>query len=282
MCGLKSHLMCREQRMKRKILISSANPALLRDFFMNLPSDVSCLSTSEYWEDVKGHILTWKPDVYVCLIEEKSSIQFSIMQNMRTSRLMTTTKVVIITNDEIYPTFTGVMDENVLEILKKPITISEIFATILKRLDEEDKTRELEEEIAKKKAEEEAAIAEENRVKNILVVDDDANVLKLLKSILGDEYNVATMLSGKMATKYLESKECDLILLDYEMPIENGPEVFKKIKEIESAKDIPILFLTGVADKEKIAEVLRLKPQGYLLKPIDAEKLFEAIKENIG
>ena len=62
------------------------------------------------------------------------------------------------------------------------------------------------------------------------------------------------------------------------MPGETGPEVFAKIKEIESAKDIPIVFLTGVADKEKIADVLRLKPQGYLLKPIDTERLFTTLE----
>lgn len=88
------------------------------------------------------------------------------------------------------------------------------------------------------------------------------------------------MITGKMAEKFLETRPCDLILLDYEMPVENGPAVFKKIKNMESAKDIPIIFLTGVADKEKITEVLMLKPQGYLLKPIDTDKLLNTI-ENI-
>mgnify|MGYP003293539831 CR=1 FL=1 len=94
---------------------------------------------------------------------------------------------------------------------------------------------------------------------------------------LEEKYNVTTMINGRMAERFLESKTCDLILLDYEMPIENGPEVFRELRMRENSKDIPIVFLTGVADTAKIAEVLRLKPQGYLLKPIEMERLFETI-----
>jgi len=263
---------------KKKVLISSGNAALLKDFFLNIPDDVICFSTSEYWEDVKGHVLGLEPQVYVCLIDNRNSAQLNIIKNLSESIVMHKMPVVIITDEDFYPYFAGGLYNNVAAVLKKPISISGIFGHISSIIEKKEKER-----LAKE--EEEAAIEvaeEENRIKNILVVDDDPNILKLIKSILGEKYNVATMLSGKMATKYLESKECDLILLDYEMPVENGPAVFAKIKEIESAKDIPIVFLTGVADKEKIAEVLRLKPQGYLLKPIDTEKLFDAIQRNIG
>lgn len=81
-----------------------------------------------------------------------------------------------------------------------------------------------------------------------------------------------------MALKFLETKTPDLIFLDYEMPVENGPEVFRKIKKLESAKDIPIVFLTDVADREKITEFLSLKPNGYLLKPINMERVNDTIK----
>lgn len=267
--------------MKRKILISGNNPTLLKDFFYIQQEDVVCLSTSEIWEDVKGHFQVYQPDVYVCSIENKSSIQLTIIKNLSESRVMSETPVVIVTNEEFLPYFSGGLYDNVALVLSKPITIGEILSRTRDMLKERENAKLLEEEETRKKLEEEAALEEENRVKNILVVDDDKNVLKLLKSALEDRYNVSTMITGKMAEKFLETRTCDLILLDYEMPGENGPEVFRKVKEIESAKDIPIIFLTGVAEKEKIAEVLRLKPQGYLLKPIDMEKLLDAIEKNI-
>lgn len=69
-----------------------------------------------------------------------------------------------------------------------------------------------------------------------------------------------------------------MVLLDYEMPAENGAAVLEKIRSNEKTKDLPVVFLTGVTEKNKIREVLTLKPQGYLLKPIDMEKLSSTIK----
>ena len=43
-------------------------------------------------------------------------------------------------------------------------------------------------------------------------------------------------------------------------------------------KNVPVIFLTGMADKQYIAEVLQLNPMGYILKPPNKEKLFEAIE----
>ena len=118
----------------------------------------------------------------------------------------------------------------------------------------------------------------EIRRRHILVVDDDVRVLRLLKVHLQD-YDVATAINGKLALKFLENKTTDLILLDYEMPGENGPEVLKKLRANGKTKDIPVIFLTGVADSEKIQEVLLMKPEGYLLKPINKVKLLETIKK---
>lgn len=120
----------------------------------------------------------------------------------------------------------------------------------------------------------------EVRRKHILVVDDDVRILRLLKVHLQD-YDVATAINGKLALKFLETKTTDLILLDYEMPVENGPEVLKKLRANAKTKDIPVIFLTGVADSDKVQEVLLMKPEGYLLKPINKAKLIETIQKFI-
>lgn len=117
--------------------------------------------------------------------------------------------------------------------------------------------------------------------KHILVVDDSPMMLKMLKEQLHDDYDVATAISGKIALKFLERKKTDLILLDFEMPEENGPAVLEKIRAVDSLKDIPVIFLTGVSEREKIQEALMLRPQSYLLKPIDRDKLLNAIESVI-
>ncbi|MCD7708273.1 MAG: response regulator, partial [Clostridiales bacterium] len=114
--------------------------------------------------------------------------------------------------------------------------------------------------------------------KHVLIVDDDSGVLKLLRGYLAERYDVATAISGKIALKFLESKKTDLVLLDYEMPGENGADVLKAIRSNPATQSLPVVFLTGLTDKDKIQEVLSLNPQGYLLKPIEMDRLASTIK----
>ena len=81
------------------------------------------------------------------------------------------------------------------------------------------------------------------------------------------------MVNGVAAEKFLEAKNVDLVILDYEMPIETGAEVFRRIKRNPKISHIPVCFLTGISEREKIMEVMALKPHGYLLKPIDMDML---------
>lgn len=118
--------------------------------------------------------------------------------------------------------------------------------------------------------------------KHILVVDDDRNILRMLKAALENKYEVTTMASGRMAEKYLKTRYADLILLDYHMPQENGAEVLKKIRSNPRLADIPVIFLTGVSEADKVQEVVSMNLQGYLLKPINMDRLFIMIRSLIG
>ena len=124
--------------------------------------------------------------------------------------------------------------------------------------------------------------AEPVEIKHILVIDDDLMMLRLVKAELKDRYNVATAVSGKIGLKFLERRTTDLILLDYEMPEENGAEVLEKLRANPMTRNIPVVFLTGMNNREKIKELVAMKPQGYLLKPIKCEQLVETIQRLIG
>lgn len=113
--------------------------------------------------------------------------------------------------------------------------------------------------------------------KHILIVDDDRTVLKMLKTALEEDYDITTMVNGLMVEKFLMAKKVDMIILDYEMPGETGADIFRKLKENDLAKKVPVCFLTGISEREKIMEVMALKPHSYLLKPIDMDMLKAAI-----
>ena len=85
--------------------------------------------------------------------------------------------------------------------------------------------------------------------------------------------------SGKIALSFMVQNPVDLILLDYEMPVMNGPEVLKAIRDTQSIKHIPVIFLTAKDDKESVMKVISLKPAKYLLKSMPKEKLIGAIDD---
>ena len=117
---------------------------------------------------------------------------------------------------------------------------------------------------------------------HILVVDDNAMVLRNIKRILEQNYSVAVAPSGLHAFISIGKKRPDLILLDYEMPEMNGKEVLQKLQAEKEYADIPIVFLTSMDNREMVMELLALKPAGYILKPTDSQMLLERVENIIG
>lgn len=122
-----------------------------------------------------------------------------------------------------------------------------------------------------------AAVQEQNR-KTILLVDDASVQLRAMEGILKENYNVKMATSGMEAIEQIKISRPDLILLDYNMPGCDGPETFELIQKEENGKDVPIVFVTGVNQRDRIKEALRLKPEGYLVKPVKREELLETVQ----
>ena len=110
--------------------------------------------------------------------------------------------------------------------------------------------------------------------KNILAVDDDIIVLTRISSILRNDYDVVTVNSGVRALKYLELEKPDLILLDIHMMQQDGIETLRKIRNTEECKDIPVIMLTGVENKDTVMESAKLGICDYLLKPFTSAESF--------
>lgn len=118
--------------------------------------------------------------------------------------------------------------------------------------------------------------------KCILLVDDNAMQLRTLNEMLRNKYDVQMATSGMKALTLIGKRVPDVIFLDYEMPMCDGKMTLQMIRELEEAKDIPVVFLTGVSDKEHIKAVLELHPAGYLLKPASADRIYETLDTLLG
>lgn len=115
--------------------------------------------------------------------------------------------------------------------------------------------------------------------RTVLVVDDDSTMLRSLKAMLEEKYQVMLANSGMKALTSIGKTRPDVILLDYEMPVCDGRQTLEMIRSDEEMADIPVIFLTGVNDKEQIQAVLGLRPAGYLLKPPVPARLIESIEK---
>lgn len=120
--------------------------------------------------------------------------------------------------------------------------------------------------------------------KYLFVVDDTsfmrANLIKLLVDYGFDRKNIFQFENGHAALTALTANpnRCDLVLCDWNMPVMTGVEFLKNVRITESNfKTIPFVLITTESEKDKVIEALKYKPNGYILKPIDEERLKEVI-----
>lgn len=111
----------------------------------------------------------------------------------------------------------------------------------------------------------------------ILAIDDNQDILVLLRTVLGDEYNVITAPDGKTGLHLAARYTPDAILCDVMMPGIDGLECCRLLKKEVSTSHIPVLMLTACSDDEQRASGYDSGADGYLSKPFDAKVLHSRI-----
>ncbi|QNK63143.1 response regulator [Pedobacter sp. PAMC26386] len=115
--------------------------------------------------------------------------------------------------------------------------------------------------------------------KQILLVDDEPSILKLLHFILSKEYQIHAMESGYKAHLWLEEGNFpDIIILDLHMPHFDGTSFLKSIKISGFYREIPVIILSAAEDLDKIVLNIPFKVEGYFPKPFNPETLMNKIK----
>ncbi len=114
--------------------------------------------------------------------------------------------------------------------------------------------------------------------KTILIVDDDVAYMQVIRDWLKDSYQIIMVNSGVKAIQWLTNNKADLVLLDYEMPVVNGPTFFEMLKSDTDSDVVPVMFLTGQTTKSSVLTAMKLKPVDYLLKNITKGELREKLE----
>ncbi|MDE5696519.1 MAG: response regulator [Lachnospiraceae bacterium] len=294
--------------MKYKVLLAGNSKKLISNFFLQMDFAFECMTSSIQFDDLKNHVQYFNPDIFIyCMRAEtrddlvtiasfhdvlgKGDIPFAAIGDAASLDFASKIPNCVPELSIKLPMSTTDMEDTITRFIKRhksslssPANISlakaldanaaAAFDTLAK-LDTAFDTVEKEPD-SKEIGGRQPEAPDRHR---ILVIDDATIIHKTIKGYLDTRYEVATAISGKIALRFLSTKEVSLILLDYEMPEMNGPAVLEELRKDPYLSTIPVVFLTGINDVEKIKSALALKPQGYLLKPVDKESLLAKIKE---
>lgn len=168
-------------------------------------------------------------------------------------------KIIVIGDESEYDLIKKTIPETlIMEWFKRPLNTDDLIKAVRKYMEEN---------------------TGENRKKTILIVDDDITYMRTVYEWLKNDYHVGMAASGVQAISYLARNKADLILLDYEMPVANGPQVLEMLKSDTETGNIPVMFLTGHGDVNSVLSVVGLKPADYLLKTIDKITLLNKLKD---
>ena len=250
--------------MKRILLVGKFN-GIVQDnhFFDNLFDAQICVDNVVM---VKGMLKIKKPELVVISLngisEEAKEIFEELKQNYPKMPV-----ICLGTNQEVELHMSSICTKQFITLIT-PLDDKEILDAICNILDSREDVQQ--------------SVETKGEKKSILLVDDSNVQLRALNELLKDKYEVRMSTSGMQALTMIGKKKPDMIFLDYEMPICDGKMTLEMIRGMEESKDIPVVFLTGVSDKEHIAAVLDLKPAGYLLKPADAERIYSIIEKVLG
>jgi len=119
--------------------------------------------------------------------------------------------------------------------------------------------------------------------KKVVVAEDDLPIADLLSFILRREgYEVYIAYDGGEALESIEKNLPDLVLLDIMMPVMDGWDVLKKVKEDDKLKNIPVIMLTAKGQEWDIVKGFELGSEDYVVKPFSPSELLVRIKKRLG
>ena len=115
----------------------------------------------------------------------------------------------------------------------------------------------------------------------VLIVDDTPTNLEVLINCLSNDYEVFVATDGESAIAQLQHARPDLILLDVMMPGIDGFETCRRLKEEKSTSDIPVIFMTALADTVDKVEGFSVGAVDYITKPIQHEEVLARVNAHL-
>jgi two-component system, chemotaxis family, chemotaxis protein CheY len=119
--------------------------------------------------------------------------------------------------------------------------------------------------------------------KKVLVVDDSAAIRQSISFIIEQAgYSVVQGENGQDGVSKLGDEQFDLIITDVNMPVMDGIEFVRQIRQQDNYRFTPVVVLTTESQESKMKEGKEAGATGWIVKPFDADKLMSVVKKLIG
>ncbi len=119
------------------------------------------------------------------------------------------------------------------------------------------------------------------KTRTVLVIDDSEMDRRVAASILGKHYHVLLATGGLEGIALAREKKPDLILLDFMMPLMQGPEVCRILREDDRTRGIPIVFLTSMDTPATVIDSFVEGADFFLTKPISRSELIKQVRTTL-
>lgn len=284
-----------------KILFISRDDIISKEVYDTIREEFGVKTCEFSINTIRRTILIYKPDlIFVYYDPDFNDLLYcNILDDAKDIQVLTMCDQ----DDAVATKYKGKTIEYIMRPIKKKDVVDKIYSLLEAKSEETEEAIDLKTEVLSSpeydKALEEVRKSVEERTKpepnknpaanfdlskrNVIAIDDNPQVLRNIASILKPYYNVSMATNILNAIQMLDSCEgdFDVMLLDYEMPGVDGPTGLTLFRQDPRMADIPVVFLTGVSDKDRIMKVVELKPEAYLLKPIDADVLLKTVEDVI-
>lgn len=127
--------------------------------------------------------------------------------------------------------------------------------------------------------------------KKILIIDDEPDAIAFSEAMISElgDFEIETANNGLEGLQKAESFNPNLIILDVQMPVMNGFQVFKELKTKDTTDMIPVVMLTGIAsttglryDAKDMGITLGSEPDAYIDKPVEPDEFQSVVKSILG
>ncbi len=269
--------------MQLKVMVTGRNRKIAADLYEHLTADrgysvIRCASSKEaLFERVPAEL----PHIILICLSYETADTVSVFDVLRECTKMGGITIIVIASDVDQKVFINHTKLERMFFMSRPVSLFALY----------EKLNEIEKSVAENMSNGSMLVTEyvnphANDLpprKHILVVDDDTNQLLQIKEHLREFYEVTLVPSGDAALRFLYGHRVDLVLLDYLMPDMNGPEVLERIRGNPALCAIPVVFLTGVTEKDTVVKtLLELKPKGYIVKPSKKSEIVAKIIDILG